>query len=382
MKFDDVVGEIRISSEETKAFLRSWFKPEDKIVIVGRRSVKSGNLDTLSQSVDTTEFISSLTDESLRELIFEKDGSMWNLYFGVSPVKGEISLQRRGTEDNVSYLPGVYADIDIKEKGFTTQGDILSFLASLALEPTMVVGSGSGGVHAYWRLNWEEEGFKELIERWWSYLDVSAGERGIDKLIDMTRILRIPGSVYFPKEGSNGKIGSVRLLSNSGKRYSSKELFTVSDEAYQLKQQKRAKTIEKESTLRYNVGNLIKDAMAGTQGNNWRLLRAASMLETFVNEEMSWEEILSPHGWTFLRTLRDGSKEFARPGRNERSAVMDYEGSPVMSLLSRSEDTGLADLLDARVPLTRYRTLLRLTYNDREDLMVEDLINRMSTSKG
>lgn len=380
MKFDDVAGRFEVSAQETKQFLMTWFHPEDKIVIVGRRDKKSGNLDTLSQSVVVKDFIQDLNDDSLHELIFGSDGSKWNLYCAVAPVKGEVSLQRRGTEDNVAYLPGVYADIDIKPKGFTSQEEILAFLKSLPLEPTMVVGSGSGGVHAYWRLNWDEKGTKDIIEYWWSFLDESAGEdRGIDKLIDMTRILRIPGSVYFPKEDSGAKIGSVEILECSQLTYSAEEIVAVSTEAYEKKQQKRAKVIDREGEIKLNVSEMIQSAKDGLAGNFWRFTYAAAYLEDYVNDHMSWDEILVPHGWNFLRKLRDGSDEWARPGRNERSAVVGYEGSPVMSLLSMSEDTGLADLKDARIPLTKYRVLMRLTYEDNINVMVHDLLDRIST---
>lgn len=382
MKFDDVAGKINISAEETKRFLCSWFLPDDKIVIVGRRDKKTGNLDTLSQSVVVREFVCDLTDESLRSLIFGDDGSKWNLYFAVAPVSGEVTLQRRGTEDNVAYLPGVYADIDIKPNGFSSKEEILAFLADLPLPPSAIVGSGSGGVHAYWKLHWAEQGTKDLIEYWWSFLDESAGEfRSIDKLIDMTRILRIPGSVYFPKEDSGAKIGTVAIESMSGVMYSASQLMDVAKDAYAKKQAKRASVINNESKIKLDISGMVQNAMAGKAGNFWRYTIAAAYLEDFVNDHMTWDEILTPHGWNFLRTLRDGSKEWARPGRNERSAVVDYEGSPIMSLLSMSEDTNLSDLKDARVPLSKYRVLMRLSYGDNVDSMVEDLLDRISIPK-
>jgi hypothetical protein len=93
---------------------------------------------------------------------------------------------------------------------------------------------------------------------------------------------------------------------------------------------------------------------------------------------MSWAEILEPYGWTWQRELRDGSNEWARPGRDERSAVVDYEDSPVMSLLSMADETGLADLKDAGIPLTKYRVLWRLKFNDQDDdSMIKYLIKRM-----
>lgn len=382
MKFDNFAGEMSVSSDEAITYIKTWFKPDDKICIVGRRNIKSGKLDTLSQSVTAKEFIGTLTDEHLHSLIFAADGSLWNTYVAIAPVKEDVGLTKRGTEENVDYIPGVYADIDVKDKGFTSQEEILEYLDSLKLEPTMVCGSGSGGVHAYWRLHWEEQANRDLLERWWSYLDEAAEDRQIDKLIDSTRILRLPGTVYFPKEGSGGNIGSVKLLRVSGKTYSATELTSISEPAYAVKTERRKSLIRSDQQRKFEMEAFARSALQSQTGNYWATLRAISELEGYVNSQIPWADILEPHGWTWKRTLRDNSNEWARPGRNERSAVVDYEDSPVMSLLSRSEDTGLSDLLDARIPLTKYRVLLRLKYNDDEKTMVQDLIKEITEWRG
>lgn len=370
MKLSDLTGEVKISSYHSSTFIGEWFEPTDKIVIVGRRSVKTGKYDTISQSMTAEEFC-QVTDETLESLIFEEDGSKRNLYFGVCPIIDDVSVTRRGTEANISHVPGVWADIDVKEGGFSSPYEIFQFLYGLALQPTFVVGSGSGGVHAYWKLASGEKGDKELVERWWSYLDESAGEKSIDKLVDLTRILRIPGTVYFPKEGSGAKIGAVEILYKLPNTYTIEQIKSVSEEAFRLKGERRKRTIDDDSNRRMDMGAIARKVINGN--NRWSDLRAASEVEDFVNNHMTWDEILIPHGWQYLRPRSDGSREFARPGRDEKSAVVDFEGSPVMSLLSTSEETGLSDLLDARIPLTRFRVMLRLQYNDDPNDMIEDL---------
>jgi hypothetical protein len=374
VKLSEHVGEVKISFYHAQTFVSTWFEPTDKIVIVGRRSEKSGNLDVVSQSMLASEFL-QMNDESLESLIFEDDGSKWNLYFGVCPIKDDVTLTRRGTEANIEYVGGVWADIDVKEGGFASQQEIIGFLYGLALRPTIVVGSGSGGVHAYWKLSPGEKGNKELVERWWSYLDEEAGDKSIDKLIDLTRILRIPGSVYFPKEASTGKIGAVEILYMVPDTYTIGQIYAVSDAAFKTKHENRKRTIDNDYARRMDVGTAAQSLISN--GNRWSHLRAYAEIEDYVNTYFSWDEILVPHGWTYLRDRTDGSREFARPGRGEKSAVVDFEGSPVMSLLSTSEETGLADLLDARIPLTKYRVRLRLEYNDDGPFMVRDLSDQI-----
>ncbi len=379
MKLSDLTGQVKISAYHATTFVSTWFEPTDKIVVVGRKSEKTGNLDTVSQSMTAEDFC-KMDDETLESLIFDEDGNKWNLYLGVCPIKDDVSLTRRGTEDNVDYVTGVWADIDIKDGGFECQKDILDFLFSLELPPTITNGSGSGGIHAYWKLAPGERGDKEVVERWWSHLDETAGERSIDKLVDLTRILRIPGTVYFPKANSGSKVGAVEILFKTANTYTIEQIKTVSEAAFKAKHEKRKRVIDTDKNRRMDMDNLAKDLLSGISGNRWRMWRAISEMEDYVNQQIPWAEILEPYDWTWMRTLRDGSNEWARPGRKERSAVVDYDGSPVMSLLSSSEDTGLSDLLDARIPLTKYRVLLRLKYADEEEKMVTELADRVLSS--
>lgn len=373
MKLSDLTGQVKISARHACTFVSTWFDPEDNICVVGRRSEKTGNLDTVSQSMKASEFC-AMDDETLESLIFDGDGSKWNLYLGVAPIKEHVTLKQRGTEENVTHLTGVWADLDIKPESFQDREEILQFLFGLPHMPTIVVASGSGGVHAYWRLNEDEKGYKELAERWWAYLDEAAGDRKIDKLVDLTRILRIPGTVYFPKTDSTAKIGSVEILYLTESRLSISDILSITQEAFTKKHEKRKRLISQDANRRMDVDLFARDLLGG---NKWRMWRAISEMEDFVNKQMPWAEILEPHSWKWQRTLRDGSNEWARPGRDERSAVVDYEDSPVMSLLSMSEETGLADLKDAGIALTKYRVLLRLQYGDDEKKMVEDLIDRV-----
>lgn len=376
MKLSDLTGKVRISALHARTFVNTWFEPSDKIVVVGRKSEKTGNLDTVSQSMLASEF-SSMDDETLESLIFDEDGNKWNLYLGVCPIKDDVSLKRRGTEANIDHVTGVWADIDIKDKGFSSKDEIIDFLFGLALTPTIVVGSGSGGIHAYWKLAKGEKGDKELVERWWSYLDETAGEKSIDKLVDLTRILRVPGTVYFPKANSGSKVGAVEILFKLPNTYTIEQIRSISDEAFKTKHEKRKRLIDADANRRMDMDVFARDMLAGLGGNRWKMWRAISELESYVNERIEWAEILEPHGWTWQRTLPDGSNEWARPGRSERSAVVDYEDSPVMSLLSMADETGMADLKDAHIPITKYRAMLRLHFGDDEKAMVVHLIGRL-----
>lgn len=384
MKLNDLAGEVRISSEDAINFVQAWFKPDDKICISGLKAERTGGLDAVAQSMTAREFIDTTNDEALDSLIFDEDGGRWNIYVSVSPIKDDVALRSRGTKSNVEYIPGVWADIDVQDGGFESQESILEWLDTLELEPTIIASSGSSGLHVYWRLRWDEQGDEKLVDAWWSYLDEMAGDRSIDKLVDSTRILRLPGTVRFPKkdERKSNKIGAVQLLKVNDVRYSVARIRGVSADALAKKALVRKKTIQRDAERRMEVDEFARSLLSADSGNRWGLLQAVSTMEDYVNDNWDWAHILEPFGWKFRRTLYDGSKEWARPGQNDRSAVVDYADSytgvisPVMSLLSMSESTGLADLKDAGIPLTKYRVALRLHYDDDEQAMIQDLIEQ------
>jgi hypothetical protein len=380
VRLADKRGEITISSDLAKQYVQAWFRPDDLITIVGRRSIPTGNFDTITQTIVAKEFLSHLDDDALQSIVFDSDGSSWNIYAGICPVRQELSIYRRGTKDNIAYVPGLWADIDIKAGSFDTEQDIVSWLHSLELQPTMICGSGSGGVHAYWRAHWSEQFDENLVERWWSHLDEKAGEhRTIDKLIDSTRMLRLPGTVHFPKLTPNSsdasrKLGMVKIIEMTGLTYSTQQVMEISEGAYLRRGERRKKLIGEDAQRRIDGDALAKSLLSDQKVGRWRLLRAIAYVEDIVNDTYTWEQILEPMGWTFMKELRDGSNEWARPGRSERSAVTDFEGSPVMSLLSTSTETGLFDLKDSGIHLSKYRCLLRLHYNDDTNALIRTVI--------
>lgn len=383
MKLSDYAGEVRISSNDAKNFVQTWFRGDDKICVSGLRSERTGGMDAVSQSMTAFEFVATTDDAGLESTIFDEDGTMWNLYISVCPIKDDVTLKQRGTKSNVAYVPGVWVDLDVKEGSFTSQEEIMSWLDELDLEPTIICSSGSKGVHAYWRLKWDQQGDENLVDSWWSYLAEKAGERSIDKLTDITRILRLPGTVRFPKKDEGqSKIGSVSILRinhDADHRYSVEAIREVSAEAMARKAAQRKRVIQRDAESRMRVDEIARGLLDGA--SRWSLLQAIANIEDYVNDNWDWANILEPYGWKFRRVLSDGSKEWARPGQGDRSAVVDYEDSPVMSLLSMSESTGLSDLKDAGVPLTKYRVAKRLMFDDDDEAMVSYVIDEQKQAR-
>jgi len=378
MKLSEVLGDSSLYAEDATALFTNWFQPEENINI---SAMQAGvNRPPMSFTISREELL-KWTNEDIEALTYGDRDEKYNLYFQVAPTSKVLpkdNLYERGKEVDVSRIPGVWADFDVKEGAFASKEDIWNFLFTLEIWPSMVVGSPSGGIHAYWKFPPEEDGAKELLDRWWAYLDEAAGEgRKIDKLIDTARLLRIPGTLYWPKAGSAALIGAMRLLYNDERTCTPDQIMKVSEAAYAIKCQIRKKVVDRDFTRRSSV-DLSNSIVDNGDPQLWKKLQILANLEDDINEGADWGDILPKHGWTYLRTDGQDCRIWARPGRTDKSATTDYsefgKTSPVMSLFSSSEETGLADLYDAGVNLTKYRVMLRLDYNDDEQAMINDYL--------
>jgi hypothetical protein len=126
-------------------------------------------------------------------------------------------------EPNIALVRCLYIDIDVKEGSYVTTHAaveaLLVFVQAMGWEPSMIIGSGNGGLHVYWRLP-QAVGVKEfrqlaglLIQR------AQACGLQFDKQCtsDPTRLLRVPGTWNFKGgEGTDGKAVTLIYGGNLG----------------------------------------------------------------------------------------------------------------------------------------------------------------------
>lgn len=383
VQFNDLNADV--DSAQAIEFLSTWFEPGDLINVTCIRASKSNNQNIVTQSETLEELVNVIKtdDNALRNVVWTPEkGIEWNVYIGVCPTKRKPkSIFRRGGLEIVDHVPGLWSDIDIKEGGFSSQEEILAWVDTIGCRPTMIVDSGSGGVHLYWKYA-PSTVYKDDFapEAWWAYLDYIAGEnRSIDKIQDLSRILRLPGTIRFAKvPGDNDH--AVRIIENTGLTYDQRELRKFAEPFYEMKKALMKEHAVKEEELSISIEDF-------NFKSNWEFGNSVlkkAMLENKIVEEYSWTDILEPQGWTINKQLRDGSIEWTRPGEGAsgRSAVTDWEDSPhVMSLLSTDPHTRLEDLKDLGVPLTKMRVMLRLWYDDRVEKMMEGVYNEETRRK-
>ncbi|NLE37059.1 MAG: hypothetical protein GX621_03445 [Pirellulaceae bacterium] len=165
----------------------------------------------------------------------------------IDPTKVDDILRRggRGREDELSAMVALRADVDAAKPGSDTKKHnypprphIPTTLDAMPLPPSLVVGSGSEGVHAYWILREPEpiDGRKKLRELkrlskdWQALLRANLGvdthgrAYDLDYTHDLARVLRPAGTI-------NHKHGRcVEIIEDTpARRYSIEELVAQID---------------------------------------------------------------------------------------------------------------------------------------------------------
>lgn len=374
-----------VKPQDSAAFIETWFDPEDLVAVYLKRSGEhlSKQQSVYSQFQQSDSLIQEMrSDEGYNTLFHICSDPPTDVYVGVN-ISEEVDPKRRATNKDIKSVLGVAADLDVKEGGFRDTEQILDLLRGLEIWPTCVVESGSGGVHAWWRFTEPvtPDAGKELMSRWWSHLNLQASQVGasVDKLTDIARMLRLPGSLRWPRKSDEGVVGLVSLRYAAGPgegRTEATKFLDVSNDAWKLQLQRRTNTRNTEKVLFSSSG-------VGNATGKWADLRRYAGIEDWFNENVSWDFILEHAGWNFIRIDASDRAEWGRPGRMEKSAVVDWPESPlVMSLLSTSDRTNLLDLLDAEVVLTKWRVCLRLLFNDDLRKMEEWVMTCMKNKEG
>lgn len=356
-----------VKPQDSAAFIETWFDAGDLVAVYLKRSGEhlSKEQNVYSQFIESRTLAHDMrSDDGYHDLYNICSDPPSDVYIGVN-LSDEVDARRRATNKDIKSVLGVAADLDVKEGGFKDTEQILDMLRGLEILPTCVVESGSGGVHAWWRFTEpvSPEAGKELMSRWWSHLNLQASERGasVDKLTDIARMLRLPGSLRWPRKSDEGSVGVVTLRYAAGPsqgRTEATRFLDVSNDAWKLQLKRR-------SNVRNTERVLFSSSGVGASTGKWADLRRYAGIEDWFNEHVSWDFILENAGWNFIKVDGAGRSEWGRPGRMEKSAVVDWPESPlVMSLLSTSDRTNLLDLLDAEVVLTKWRVCLRLLFND------------------
>lgn len=333
LNFGQLAGDDPVLAD-AQEFFEYWFEPDDLICFMASEPKKPKEHGYL-----TLEQFLAFDEKMFSDFVVGCD-----TYYVVGPSIEMTSHFRRGGDANLKSSVGVYADLDIKDAGFSTQGEILEFLGGLEIAPSVIVDSGSGGVHAYWKLSerMDRKEAKAVQGGWNEYLNYKAGDISIDALKDVSRVLRVPGSLRQPKSDEEPGAHVVRLAGGSREVHERTDLM------------KLCSPIHKAANRRKTAAKRVDDNLVS---------KSDDALVERIND-LPWSTILTEAGWSFEREDYDGRCWWGRPGSVKSAAVEWPESPEVMSLMSGSPETGLLDLKEAGVILTKFRVALRLLAGD------------------
>lgn len=363
--------------EQAIEFFKVWFGAvaDDSLVSIVR--IHPGNPKVRSIVLPLEDVLGALEDSGLDDLIWD-DNTFYDLYYGVSTLATPPAEGKRGGLKDVKDVPGVWIDLDVKEGAFANEQEALALLHSLPLKPTAIVSTGLGGLHGYWKFRHPvncEEG-RSLALMWWALVHEQAGGKSVDRLCDPSRVLRIPGALRWPKVNDHGSptVTCSELIECSGVSYHRSQISDASEAAWKVHEE-RHKEVREQIQQSTRLAHETLDALR--LNNKWLRATSISSIEEKFNETYAWDSLLLPMGWTKLREDDEGRVFWSRPGDGVRkSATTDWPESPhVMSLFSTAPETGLVDLHDSGVLLTKYRVWVALFWHGDEASALKTIID-------
>lgn len=360
---------------ECLEFFDLWFAkvPSDSLISIVRIQPTSPGALPI---VLTLEQVKGAIEVSGLDPLIWDNGTMYDLYYSAvtlfRPEKG------RGGLRHVKQVTGVWLDLDVKSGSFGSREEALELLRKSPLSPTAIVSTGTeqNGLHAYWRLDKPVncDLGRELNLRWWSLISDLAAPASIDKLVDPSRVLRVPGAIRWPKN-SNEKVSVSRLLFKQDVSYTKEEIFDWTEAVWAEHQERIARTKARVFQAQAEAHQFVLNSETD-ENNRWLFYMQLAGVEEMFNETYSWESVLIPLGWTCLGEDEDKRVLWSRPGDGIRkSATTDWPDSPhIMSLFSTAPETGLADLHEGGISLTKYRVWVHLVWGGDEKSAIVSLL--------
>lgn len=318
----------------------------------------------------------------------------WNMYVAVSTFdkpegKGKdgrpLGYSRQAK--HVREVSGFFADLDLKpgtEGHFQSRQELEAFLGQLPV-PTMLVETGSGGLHPYWLTQTRLPGGRateRLMNGWHDFMQEQAGLVVLDHVTEPARVLRLAGTVRWSKKDELmagwPAFTRVQLKYANGPRYAIEELTSLAKDAFQRGEERRTSMREGFKSERQQAISSLEERGLPRDSRAY--------LEQQLNTRQDWAGLLEKAGWTLVSDGRDGSghardcRSWRRPGLGEgahNSASTDWGESNLMTLYSN--DPAVAGLADLSIPsgrfrhTTKYRFALIALYGGDEGALLLDI---------
>ena len=228
-----------------------------------------------------------------RDFILTWHRKGWGVYYTTNAVKA--GLYKKAAKADVTHLYGIYCDIDPEpvegnedpvahraEERVRLLAKAEAMARDAVAPPTFVVDSG-GGIQATWLLDTPVEATPDnivLLEAHGSGLAQKLREEGFDadRVQDVTRLLRLPGSINHPKDKKRlqgQRPALARLLHAGRRRYTVEELALIAPaiDAGRLRRTSGSASIPAPCDLNVDQLKYLLDALPaeyGAKRDDWK----------------------------------------------------------------------------------------------------------------
>lgn len=165
------------------------------------------------------------------------EGTEYNVYFSMGRFDEPLQGNQRGKAEHVTAIPGVWADIDFMSEAKEGSHNLprhwedAQKILSMFPEPTIITHSGHG-IQPIWLFNEplaDMEQAQQLLRAWVnsiSFRSVEAGFSKLDSVLDIARVMRVPGTINKKRSKDGKKYPPVpaKIIAHSGKRYEPEDL--------------------------------------------------------------------------------------------------------------------------------------------------------------
>ena len=378
LTWGDLAGATDVDPEAAASHLEFLFDPGDIVHISAFRNKKPSkkHVSVLTIGGERDDQCESLRTEGLDWLSRGEADNPWNVYYSIAPATEVVDgMSKRPSAKHSAGIRQLFCDLDCKPGSFENGEEVRKYIESLPVTPSCIVWTGSGGAHCSWVIDRDSrEAFEadtKVAEKWWTMLVGYAPEGvSIDRLIDSdSRVLRLPGTVRWPKGGALEKSAPVVGEYYDVPGLTHEKFVELTEEWFKGYNERIEKRRSEDDALSAQMVDISQ------RKGMWSDLIILSMIDELAEEYLDWAEILEGAGWSYFREGGDGSEEWTRPGGAGKSATVNWPESPEspMSLFSDDVSTGLADLKEAGIHLTKWRVFLRLSHGDDVWAALDDL---------
>jgi P4 family phage/plasmid primase-like protien len=326
-----VAIDIKPDLDTAVKFLQSWCsEPVLSAKMVDESTGQKGDFET-------QQFRHPCDWDAVRKWIADRQrpGNWGNIYFAVNPPKGAVD-KKTGRGD-LGYMVACHCDIDVRpgEDQLLGTERILKLLTHCKNPPSVIISSG-GGAQPIWRLAAPVpiDGNIAIAENLKLYNVAIERDLGGDHCHDLTRILRVPGTVNVP-DAEKMKRGRVPRLATLYKcdpsiSYSLDQFPKAEPEAPPTEEGFVAKKASDYGAVDPKDGRLVKlskewldlgllgdtkneyrDAGGKTDRSRMALAFATACLRAQVDKE-TLASIIMDKGWKVGECVRDKGGETRR----------------------------------------------------------------------